>query len=329
MAQAETARMPAVRPEEGKPQAVDGKKRESLFGDLTFAQVAAGALAAVTSMFLASSVGIAGSLIGAAVGSVVATVSSQIYRRFLNASADKLHGASSRHGSEDAAPGTAADGASGEASGFGVSASETVALPAIPRIAVSNTPRLDDFSANASVAVIDARQQRLRKARLQRRVVACSVVSALVAVVLSAATIGILTAGEGIGTKPPVPDASAWRQAQSAPQGAAADGSGSSGDAADTQQAPDAQSPGQGADADASDQHGEAGAGGLGQDSSSAPDSSGNSDAEQGQGSDSQDATEQKPSGQGDAGAGDSASSGSGGQGGDSSVIGTTEQTSR
>ncbi len=174
------------------------KRIGNLFGDLTFSQVAAGALAAVTSMLLASSVGIAGSLIGAAVGSVVATVSSQVYRRFLNASAEKLHGVASGSAetAEDAGgPSSAADDSS-------LSASETVALPAVARVPVSNTPRLGDFSATASAAVIDARAQRVRKARLQRRVVACSAVSALIAVALTAAAIGWLTAGEGLGAKP-------------------------------------------------------------------------------------------------------------------------------
>lgn len=61
-----------------------------LFDDLSFAQVGAGALAAVTSMLLSSQIGIAGSVIGVAVGSVVSAVSSQVYKKFLAASAEKI-----------------------------------------------------------------------------------------------------------------------------------------------------------------------------------------------------------------------------------------------
>ena len=53
----------------------------------------AGAAAAATSVVLASKIGIAGSVIGAAVSSVVTVVSSQIYRHFITTGAEKLKGA--------------------------------------------------------------------------------------------------------------------------------------------------------------------------------------------------------------------------------------------
>ena len=72
-------------------RSTDGKgKLGGLFDDLSMAQVVAGALAAVTSMLLASRIGIAGSVIGVAVGSVVSAVVSQLYKKFLTASAEKL-----------------------------------------------------------------------------------------------------------------------------------------------------------------------------------------------------------------------------------------------
>lgn len=63
---------------------------KDLFKDLTWMQVGAGALAAATSLFFASSIGIAGSVIGAAVGSIVTTVSSTLYKSFLTASNDAI-----------------------------------------------------------------------------------------------------------------------------------------------------------------------------------------------------------------------------------------------
>ena len=54
---------------------------KGLFEGLSVSQVTAGALAAVTSMLLSAQIGIAGSVIGVAVGSVVSTVSSQLYKK--------------------------------------------------------------------------------------------------------------------------------------------------------------------------------------------------------------------------------------------------------
>lgn len=65
---------------------------KGLFEGLSVSQVTAGALAAVTSMLLSAQIGIAGSVIGVAVGSVVSTVSSQLYKKFLAGSAEKLRG---------------------------------------------------------------------------------------------------------------------------------------------------------------------------------------------------------------------------------------------
>ena len=74
-------------------QSGDGAKKGKLaflFEDLSIAQVIAGALAAATVFLLSSVIGVAGSLIGAAVGSIVSAVSSQIYKKMLSASADKI-----------------------------------------------------------------------------------------------------------------------------------------------------------------------------------------------------------------------------------------------
>lgn len=62
-------------------------EKEGLFDGISLAQIIAGAAAAATSMVLASKIGIGGSVIGAAVSSVVTVVSSQLYRKFLTASA--------------------------------------------------------------------------------------------------------------------------------------------------------------------------------------------------------------------------------------------------
>lgn len=64
--------------------------RKRLLDGISIAQVIAASAAAATSMLLASKIGIAGSVIGAAVSSMVTVICSQLYRNALDASAQKL-----------------------------------------------------------------------------------------------------------------------------------------------------------------------------------------------------------------------------------------------
>lgn len=66
----------------GQTMAIAPKK--GLFDDISIPQIIAGAAAAATSVALASKIGIAGSVIGAAVSSVITVVSSQVYRHFIS-----------------------------------------------------------------------------------------------------------------------------------------------------------------------------------------------------------------------------------------------------
>jgi hypothetical protein len=59
-------------------------KRPGLFADINWFQVAVSALAAVTAAWIASSLGVAGTLIGAALGSFVVTISTAFYGRTLD-----------------------------------------------------------------------------------------------------------------------------------------------------------------------------------------------------------------------------------------------------
>lgn len=58
--------------------------RRGPFADISWFQVAASVLAAVTSAWIASSLGVAGTLVGAALGSFVVTISSAFYGRTLD-----------------------------------------------------------------------------------------------------------------------------------------------------------------------------------------------------------------------------------------------------
>ena len=93
---------PKAEAEAPQPTGIKG-----LFEGLSVSQVTAGALAAVTSMLLSAQIGIAGSVIGVAVGSVVSTVSSQLYKKFLAGSAEKLRGLTSSDNAEENAAASA------------------------------------------------------------------------------------------------------------------------------------------------------------------------------------------------------------------------------
>ena len=198
-------------------EAEEAPKRKGIGGlleGLSVPQVAAGALAAVTSMLLSSKIGIAGSVIGVAVGSVVSTVASQVYKQFLQASADKLRelnpldeaGAGAVAGETRVMP-EATDGssvtrvmgampASGAAAASGDSA-------ATDDLAASATPTrsVRDLRESGETGVLRGRAEHLRRQRMQQGVIAVSVVSALAAVAISAGIINLVTAGEGVGTK--------------------------------------------------------------------------------------------------------------------------------
>ena len=194
-----------------------------LFDDLSIAQVIAGALAAATVFFLSSTIGWAGSLIGAAIGSVVSAISSQVYKKMLSASADKIRdktptayfgvtGDAARDEGEQSAIGQEAKDRSGHESETQVlstsDADKTAVLP-VPEI----TPATLVMDANDvryrvqqpsddDPALRRAQARRNRKARYQRRVLIVSIVSALIAIAISSLVIVFATAGEGIGSKP-------------------------------------------------------------------------------------------------------------------------------
>ena len=242
------------------------KERKFLGGlleGLSVPQVAAGALAAVTSMLLSSKIGIAGSVIGVAVGSVVSTLSSQIYKQFLQASADKLRelspvGDAAGDGAEmangagvfagqasmagatrvmdpaatrvmgrdsetnfgilpgqngetvvmdpanvDGGANGAAQGAAGDDAFAGFAGATRVAATAAGSDTAGETPTrtVADLRAEGETGVLRGRAEHLRRQRMQRGVIVVSVVSSLVAVLLCAGIINLVTAGEGVGTK--------------------------------------------------------------------------------------------------------------------------------
>ncbi len=163
----------------GQTQAIAPK--EKLFDGLSVAQVVAGAAAAATSVALASHIGIAGSVLGAAISSVVTVVSSQVYRRFLTAGVRRLKGST-----------TAADGTTTEyVSDYGYS--KRAAQGYYDKAPARYGARVAPTKLQARAAA--------ERAATQRKVVLFSVAAAVLAVALCAGAVLLSTQGMGLGQR--------------------------------------------------------------------------------------------------------------------------------
>lgn len=189
---------------------------KDLFKDLTWMQVGAGALAAATSLFFASSIGIAGSIIGAAVGSIVTTVSSALYKSFLTASNDaikeKIAGPSGN--TENPTDAGIVDGTTQIPTR--ADATRPLAVDSAEGVDQSTRPspyehtEVRGTTAMPRASVRDPRETarvqelaRLRKrARAEKRVAIVSLVTGLVAVLGCALVVYTATNGSGLGYRP-------------------------------------------------------------------------------------------------------------------------------
>lgn len=165
--------MPSVT--DAKDKGTEGNEERKLFSDISAVQVVATALASVTSMLLASYIGIAGSIIGVGVASVVSTMAASLYKRFLADSAEKIKElpdvvrSVAHHGAPDA-------GEDPEAPHEEAPLKETGST----RLAAEGHPLIQ---------------------RKKRLIIIC-VASALVAVAATAGIIYVASSGEGLGAKP-------------------------------------------------------------------------------------------------------------------------------
>lgn len=167
--------------------------KKGLFDGISVAQVIAASAAAATSMLLASRIGIAGSVIGAAVSSMVTVICSQLYRNALDASARKLKAKQVGHAYEQ-------DALRGYASAEGPSATDEAAAGA-PQIRIAPTKLQARAAAERSAS--------------KRKIAAVSALIAIAAVAASAGIIMLTTSGQGLGTK--APSAFGNRPAESQP----------------------------------------------------------------------------------------------------------------
>ena len=198
---------------------------KQFFHDISWAQIVAGALAAMTSFWLAAKIGVAGSIIGVAIGSIVSAVASQIYKNVLEASGQKLQesvGGSADQDDDDSRTGSNADSAADgqtttlPAQGKGhpnnssniADGSTQVMAPVDGSTQVMPTVGDEESAAKTGRTISSSNGPRTHTASIaatskkkldqrRRNVIIVSVVSALVAVLLSALAINALTKGEG------------------------------------------------------------------------------------------------------------------------------------
>ena len=170
----------------GQTMAIAPKK--GLFDDISIPQIIAGAAAAATSVALASKIGIAGSVIGAAVSSVITVVSSQVYRHFISASAKALTGT---HADVD----------------YPAGAYEPVELNAEEHLGgAATTQEMRQVAGRATTARVAPNSLRAKAAaersQTQKKVIIFSIAIAIVAVIACTGAILITPAGEGLGERP-------------------------------------------------------------------------------------------------------------------------------
>ena len=170
----------------GQTMAIAPKK--GLFDDISIPQIIAGAAAAATSVALASKIGIAGSVIGAAVSSVITVVSSQVYRHFISASAEAIKGT---HAAAD----------------YPASVYEPVEPNTDEHLGgAATTQEMRQIAGRATTARVAPNSLRAKAAaersQTQKKVIIFSVAIAIFAVIACAGAILITTAGEGLGTRP-------------------------------------------------------------------------------------------------------------------------------
>lgn len=170
----------------GQTMAIAPKKK--LFDDISIPQIIAGAAAAATSVALASKIGIAGSVIGAAVSSVITVVSSQVYRHFISASAEAIKGT---HAAVD----------------YPAGAYEPVEPDVEEHLGgAATTQEMRQVAGRATTARVAPNSLRAKAAaersQTQKKVIVFSIAIAIVAVIACTGAILITTAGEGLGERP-------------------------------------------------------------------------------------------------------------------------------
>lgn len=173
----------------------NGTDEKGLFGDFSVSTVIASGLAAATSFALSSKIGLAGSIIGVAIGGVASAAASQIYKSLLRASAQKL---------SDLTPDATANVTPEEAAAAAVDAEPAADETRVYRPgSLSGRSPIQEVAASgtpiAPASVRYAAHERERRV-LRRRATVIAAAFAIAAVLLFALVVNLATQGAGIGS---------------------------------------------------------------------------------------------------------------------------------
>lgn len=168
---------------------------KNFFKGLSFSQLFAGALAAITSFLLSSKIGIAGSVIGVAVASIVSTAASQIYKNVIDESSRKLQDAAQNQLGFAPADSHAGDAVE-DTDDAGEPTDSTQRIPAVQDDGEGERIGRTVSSSRGPAAHASGTQPPM-SARNKRVAIIVAVVSALAAVGATAGVILALTDGQG------------------------------------------------------------------------------------------------------------------------------------
>lgn len=183
----------------------------NFFKGISVSSICAGALAAVTSFLFSAKIGIAGSVIGVAAGSIVSAVATQVYKNVLKASGEKIQNAvplpsaSDSEKKEDAASSDNATTSVGEETRVISSTSdtdETMVLPSSvqPTRNISGTEHSQIQQGNQTGARNTGGSRFSTWLQGKHAPIVIAVVSALIGVAISAGLILAFTDGKGTDT---------------------------------------------------------------------------------------------------------------------------------
>ena len=193
-----------------------------VFGNLSFAQILASALAAGVSFSLSSQIGVAGSLIGAIVGAAAATVASSVLNNLFSKSAEAIKAAVATDANESPTAEKPAASAAGETSLMphpvdadqpvgaeapaGATATQNLAAgetrPATASLADDTEVKFAPSGTRIAPASLRHAVHESQRRDTKRRLVVVSIVAGIAAVLISALLVNALTQGKGIGTTP-------------------------------------------------------------------------------------------------------------------------------
>lgn len=181
--------------------------KKNLFDNVSFAAVIASALAAATSLFLSTKIGLAGSIIGAAVAAGASSLAMQVYQSILSKSAEKIrHFSSAEDGADDLTTSRQASQAdqthtTDQTHTKELSSDATVVQLRPTSLVDATTPCATSASGTRIAPESLRRASSTHQSRTQhKRAIVIACLAAFAALAITALVISFATAGQGIGS---------------------------------------------------------------------------------------------------------------------------------